>query len=292
LKITLFLLIAIFSLQNTVLHAQEPGEIASNHTPKAKIMDTFPGPVGWTGVVIGSADGTKVLLWETPEGLTVFGNVLDKNGRNLTELAAKKHGASPTTVKLAVSVDASLAEMQSSNSDNSSQELGLFLKTVERAKTASLTQGTGSKALYIYYDYNCSFCHDLYKDLQHHADKLDITAYWLPVAIIGKTSLLMGAVMLNGEITLDDMVYNLKKIPEQVVDQVLVDEVQKNTELLRSLGIGAVATPTLLHMNVDGKINSFAGRPSLAQLKNIVGDVKSDTVQIIERSGSKEDSRK
>ncbi|MDE1979036.1 MAG: thioredoxin fold domain-containing protein, partial [Betaproteobacteria bacterium] len=67
----------------------------------------------------------------------------------------------------------------------------------EMGKATIITEGHGPRVIYIFFDANCPYCHELYTNLRPKVGKDGLEIRWVPVAVLTPTSVTKGAAILQ-----------------------------------------------------------------------------------------------
>lgn len=196
-----------------------------------RLLNTFPGPDGLTGIVAEpvSGAGRKTLAWGLDGKLLIPGPVLNSSGKNLTQAAMQEHGLAPKPMP-----SVQLAK--------------------DMLQAPGFLWGHKGPLLAVFLDPNCIFCHEFWEEAQPLVDAGKLRVKVVPVGFLKPTSLPKSVTIL------------MQKDPESAwaanesgfhvrseegatkvsahLDPKLVRQVEQNTELLARSG--EVATPTLV----------------------------------------------
>ena len=234
-------------------HAEDiPKQIQGITQSGAKIIKTFPAASQMKGWVI-SKDGRYMILFSSPDNQTLFaGDMIDENGKNLTEQYADLYIPKPDLTPL-----------------YSALEHSTFI--------AEGTQKAPKTIIYAFFDPNCPFCHFSWKAFQPY-EAAGLQVRWIPVAYLTETSTGKAAAILQAKDRLaafreNEQKYNLKNheggIKPVKPSSTSKQQLQANSEFMHKLGI--TGTPAIVWKDAQGKIQMKAGMPRLSELSAITG---------------------
>ncbi len=195
-----------------------------------RLVDTFNGPDGLTGLVAETASGKgqKTLAWGLDGKLLIAGPVLDAQGQNLSLQAAKTHGLLPKPIAG-----------------------GKLSRAMLDAP--GFTVGSKGPLTAVFLDPNCIFCHKFWNEAYPLAKAGRIRVKVVPVGFLKPTSLSKAATILmqkdpatawaQNEAKFDVATEEGGTVPAKTLDPKIVREIQANTQLLAQTG--EVATPTI-----------------------------------------------
>jgi thiol:disulfide interchange protein DsbG len=196
-----------------------------------RLLNTFPGPDGLTGIVAEptNGEGKKTLAWGLYGKLLIPGPVLDASGQNLTQVAMQSHGLAPKPMP-----PDQLAK-------------GML-------QAPGFIWGHKGPLVAAFLDPNCIFCHEFWEEAKPLVDAGKLRVKVVPVGFLKPTSLPKAATIL------------MQRDPESAwarneagfhvhseegatrvavhLDPKVVRQVERNTELLARSG--EVATPTVV----------------------------------------------
>lgn len=150
-------------------------------------------------------------------------------------------------------------------------------------KAVKITEGKGSKTLYVFFDPNCPFCHKLFEELRPYVKQNEVTIHWIPVGILTSTSPGKAAAILQAKDRLkafyqSEHDWNFGdtpgggitplKNPSPATRQAL----ETNNGLLADHGLNGV--PVTLFATTDGSAFYFEGTPPADKLAEIMQYVK------------------
>lgn len=203
-----------------------------------KLLNTFPGPDGLTGIMAEPADGNgrKTLAWGLNGKLLIPGPVLDADGRNLTMQALRAQGLLPkpmATVKLAAAM----------------------------LQAPGFVVGSKGPLIAVFLDPNCIFCHRFWQDAWPLAESGNLRFKVVPVGFLKPDSLPKAATILMRKDRVrawekNESGFNAQEeeggtVPAKTLDTKVVREIQANTRLLGESG--EIATPTVAACLDHGK---------------------------------------
>ena len=234
-------------------HAEDiPKQIQGIIQSGAKIIKTFPAASQMKGWVI-SKDDRYMILFSSSDNQTLFaGDMIDENGKNLTEQYAELYIPKPDLTPLYAALENS-------------------------TYIAEGTQKVPKSVIYAFFDPNCPFCHFAWKALQHY-EAAGLQVRWIPVAYLMETSTDKAAAILQAKDRLaalreNEQKYNMKNheggIKPVKPSKTTAQQLQANSEYMHKLGI--TGTPALVWKDAQGKIQMKAGMPRLSELPSITG---------------------
>jgi protein-disulfide isomerase len=127
-------------------------------------------------------------------------------------------------------------------------EMPGLLKAV--SQSAGVIEGSAGPIWTVYYDGNCDFCNQLWRNLRAPLAAGQIRVRWAPVAVIGPSSAGKAATLLQSDQPLTVLAHhglNGERIAESAVTTTSRALIDGNNAMLRALNGGkAPATPTLV----------------------------------------------
>lgn len=224
------------------------------------IISTFPGPYGFTGLMVEGQNGTpfaghKVVMWAVKGGQAVIlGPLVTTQGINLTEQVMNKMGI--TTPGGGKNTSTRLQAWPAH-----SKQRAAIHQMMDAAGFASFTEGSGPLKLTVFMDPNCIACHEFWENLSAvHDWQKKYTVTWVPVAFLKPDSPGKAAALLKGHakaLSVDELGFNTTTEEGGVAplnDAKLLNEVALNrtkwSGLDGLLGIEP-ATPTIVTGNGD-----------------------------------------
>jgi thiol:disulfide interchange protein DsbG len=224
----------------------------------------FKATDGLTGFVLKAKQqpSQQMIFYTNKKGSLLFiGNLINADGKNLTEAYTNQYILAPKAAKAWAQVSTLNYVAQGSN------------------KAPHKT--------YVFWDPNCSYCHLLYQELQPLVVSGKLQVRWVPVAIRpnskGKTARILhdaGKGALK-DMAADEAHFNMSK--EQGSLKPLAQSKSKdvtaafaktaaNTKMFTDNFVG---TPVILFMNTDGKAKVIPGFIQGAQLQATVSSMAS-----------------
>lgn len=159
------------------------------------------------------------------------------------------------------------------------QVANALLSDVNQAVWA--TQGNGHRVLYIFFDPNCPYCHELYEMLTPMIGSEDLQLRWIPVALLEESSLPKAAAILQAPDPLaafreNEDNYGLRDDgpgggidpARKILDKTRLD-LATNLSLLQGQNIAVV--PVVVLRAIDGDGFMFEGVPPKKMLRQILG---------------------
>ena len=154
----------------------------------------------------------------------------------------------------------------------------------DMGKATVITEGKGARVLYIFFDANCPYCHELYTALRSEVGKDGLEFRWVPVAVLTPTSVTKGAAILQAPNRLSAFRENENTYgkgsngkgggitPATKVSPSSSAILNANNRLLEATKSPGV--PTMLYRNKQGDAMLMVGPPDSQQLKEILASVK------------------
>ncbi|MBW4048066.1 MAG: thioredoxin fold domain-containing protein [Proteobacteria bacterium] len=154
----------------------------------------------------------------------------------------------------------------------------------EMGKATVIPEGSGPRVLYIFFDANCPYCHELYTALRSKVGKDGLEFRWVPVAVLTPSSVTKGAAILQASNRLAAFHENENTygkgpngkgggiIPATKVSHTASAILNANNALLEATKSPGV--PTLLYRDKQGDAMMMVGPPNPQQLKEILASVK------------------
>ena len=145
-------------------------------------------------------------------------------------------------------------------------------------KATTIVEGKGARSLYIFFDPNCPFCHELYKKLRPLVGKTDVQFRWIPLGLLTASSLPKAAAILQASDPLQAFYKNENDYdfaangqpgggiePAQSISPKVRAELAANLALYNSEKLFGV--PVILWRKADGRADMMIGVPSEAQIQ-------------------------
>jgi thiol:disulfide interchange protein DsbG len=154
----------------------------------------------------------------------------------------------------------------------------------EMGKATIITEGRGPRVVYIFFDANCPYCHELYTNLRPKVGKDGLEIRWVPVAVLTPTSVTKGAAILQAPDRLKAFHENENTYgkgptgqgggiaPASKVLPATSAILNANNDLLEATKSPGV--PTMLYRDKQGDAMLVVGPPDAQQLKDILASVK------------------
>jgi len=153
------------------------------------------------------------------------------------------------------------------------------------AKATFIAEGSGKRAVYIFFDPNCPFCHQLYKKLRAFVGKDDVQFRWIPLGMLTPSSLPKAAAILQASDPLQAFYKNEDDYdfaasgqpgggiePAQTITPKVRDELAANLALYNSQNLFGV--PVVIWRKADGRADMLIGVPSDAQIQILLKQVR------------------
>ncbi|WP_031406291.1 thioredoxin fold domain-containing protein [Thiomonas sp. FB-Cd] len=142
-------------------------------------------------------------------------------------------------------------------------------------------EGRGTRVLYIFFDPNCPYCHQLYGMLRAFVGKADVQLRWIVLGMLTPSSLPKAAAILQAANPLQafhtneadyDFAANGQPgggiTPATTITPKAREELARNLAIYRAHKLFGV--PVLLWRTASGRAALLVGVPSDAQLKDII----------------------
>ena len=152
-------------------------------------------------------------------------------------------------------------------------------------KVTFIAEGKGPRALYIFFDPNCPFCHELYKKLRPIVGKTDVQFRWVPMGLLTASSLPKAAAILQAPDPLQAFYKNENDYDfaangqpgggielAQTINPKVRAELAANLALYNSQKLFGV--PVLVWRNSSGLADMMIGVPSDAQIDSLLKDLR------------------
>jgi thiol:disulfide interchange protein DsbG len=149
------------------------------------------------------------------------------------------------------------------------------------AKATFIAEGKGKRPIYIFFDPNCPFCHQLYKKLRPFVGKDEVQFRWIPLGMLTPSSLPKAAAILQAIDPLQAFYKNEDDYdfaangqpgggiePAQTITPKVRDELAANLALYNSQKLFGV--PVVIWRKADGRADMLIGVPSDAQIRKIL----------------------
>lgn len=147
-------------------------------------------------------------------------------------------------------------------------------------EAAMIHEGHGAKDLYVFFDPDCPYCHQLYENLQPLIGPKGLEVRWLPVGILklssfGKAAHLLEAKNPAGALARAESGYRdgrgLAVTPRRATFKVGAGLV-RNARLLNTAGGNGV--PFLVYKDQEGRVRAVVGNPPREALLRIIAHLK------------------
>lgn len=148
-------------------------------------------------------------------------------------------------------------------------------------KATFIAEGNGKRPIYIFFDPNCPFCHQLYIKLRPFVGKDDVQFRWIPLGMLTASSLPKAAAILQASDPLQAFYKNEDDYdfaangqpgggiePAQTITPKVRDELAANLALYNSQKLFGV--PVVIWRKPDGRADMLIGVPSDAQIRKIL----------------------
>ena len=206
--------------------------------------------MGYTVAISKAPNGQRLVTWISPDAKSfMYGALFDANGKNLSrEVMEKEHIAPPQEM------------------DGPRKVQGNVIEAVAQAEAVKV--GTGGPTVFAFVDLNCHFCSGLYGQLAPLIAQGQLRVHWIPVSILSETSLTKAADVLQAPNPAQRLAeHEAGRDPQTgqgglsgVAPTAATETaVKANTELLRVVNKGQLATPMLVFMGKNGEVFQHAG---------------------------------
>lgn len=263
----------------------------------ARIAEVIDGPPNYVGLVLHSASkpsDPRVVIWATRNGELLFvGNLIDKTGRNLTDVTAFTFGASnpisltveeaiKTTMERLMPQMAKLEALRGAQAEQTHQPtiqqdpasmIKIKLKEEEMLDIAKNIQKTGraielskgERKIYLFFDPQCPHCHRLAKDILSRKLDKEYSIVVIPVQAIGKQKPVVELLQVNSEEALRAL---LKTSTASAISSANLKAVRSKEEAMRILMqnnqdfekiVTPKVTPFVLLHDTDGRVKHLIG---------------------------------
>lgn len=256
------------SLQSILSKSKEPGAI----------LRGFQGPAGFVGLIIGQPDkpDDQIIAWATVDGRYIFaGNIIDWNGRNLTDLAADHYRVkNPIAVAMHRVVAETISRMMQSSGKSPEDQppvdakaaMDQSLSAINQGAGPTFTFGTPNTDMVIYVDPLCGHCQefmigffDAMQRTMAQKKPKNVRVHIIPVALFGEKSP-AGALVTAKTPAAAQAIFQDAKLGKQVEQkpsETALKRVEQNSDLMRALNIPG--TPWVVLRAKDGALKSLFG---------------------------------
>jgi len=152
----------------------------------------------------------------------------------------------------------------------------------ELQKAASISEGAGERQLYIFFDPNCPYCHDLYQSLQPLIGPKQLKIAWIPVGILALSSFGKAAHLLedkNPTAALAEAERNFRHrkggLTPRRATPAIAAELASNAQLLTVAGGNGV--PFLVYKDRMGRVRIVVGNPPKDALARIIARMQASS---------------
>ena len=216
----------VVKIPNVILAGTASGQYKVN-----KSFNVGTDLIGWS---IESLNGAGLILYSTRDGYVINGNVIDPDGTELNEKHKKEY----------------LVYIEPDNSVN--------------PEDLVIREGQGKTVVEIYWDPNCSYCHDLWLGLREYLD--DVTILWRPVSLQSGSDRIIDSIFAHQDpLEALTMVENGQSLPAAKIDKAIRSGVRVNMNRMSTLGV--TGTPSGLVKWETGEEQLFSGAGILYSIK-------------------------
>ncbi|MGA8009920.1 MAG: thioredoxin fold domain-containing protein, partial [Thiomonas sp.] len=144
---------------------------------------------------------------------------------------------------------------------------------------------SGKRALFIFFDPNCPFCHELYKKLRAFVGQDDVQFRWIPLGMLTASSLPKAAAILQAPDPLKAFDKNENDYdfaangqpgggiePATTIVSKVREALAANLALYNSQKLFGV--PVVIWRKADGRADMLIGVPSDAQIQTILKEMR------------------
>lgn len=152
-------------------------------------------------------------------------------------------------------------------------------------KATFVAEGSGKRALFIFFDPNCPFCHELYKKLRAFVGQDDVQFRWIPLGMLTASSLPKAAAILQAPDPLKAFDKNENDYdfaangqpgggiePAATIVPKVREALAANLALYNSQKLFGV--PVVIWRKADGRADMLIGVPPDAQIQTILKEVR------------------
>lgn len=214
-----------------------------------EVFKKFPAAGGMDGWVIqDKASGKHVIVYSSKDGeAMVAGMMLDKGGKNLSQVYSEEHIPSP----------------------DYSEAMDDFVKD-----GASVVVGNpkAKAEILVVFDANCGYCKVMHKLVAPSVDAGELKVRYVPVAILGADSDTKGAGILAAKDPRESIEGAVSGRMATSTDKALLEKVKANTALMKKYGFSG--TPVVLYRaKVKGEDTVFmsGGVPNINEMFGRLG---------------------
>ncbi|AJD47509.1 disulfide isomerase/thiol-disulfide oxidase [Isoalcanivorax pacificus W11-5] len=228
-----------------------PAPITALTTRGLSVVDTFEAPGDLSGYVM-SVQGRQLTVFVTKDGQhALVGTLLDAQGNDLSEAPL--------------------------NAAMSAQYAGAW-DTLENSHWIADGDNDAPRVIYTFTDANCPFCHRFWQATQPWVESGKVQVRHVLVAMLRPDSLPKAVAMLADEdpgaaLARHNHAYEQGGIsPAPTPSSTLTSQVQANTDVMRSLGLGG--TPATFYQDAEGNVVVKQGLPGDAEMAHVMGSPK------------------
>ena len=178
---------------------------------------------------------------------------------------------------LGASWSGNLAAANNKQTPSSTQQLAESLLT-DITQATWITEGKSPHVVYVFFDANCPYCHQLYLNTRPWIKQGKLELRWIPVGTLTTTSKGKAAAMLQAKNPLAAFHKNQEQydqgggIEEDLPSTEVEKQLSTNAALLARTPFGSV--PTLVLRANDGTPVLAVGSPPKDKLKSLLDNVK------------------
>ena len=146
-------------------------------------------------------------------------------------------------------------------------------------EAASIPEGTGGRRLYVFFDANCPYCHDLYETLQPLIGPKQLKVAWIPVGILALSSFGKAADLLEAKDPTAALAQAERgfhqggsAVRPRRATSTVATELMSNARLLTATGGDGV--PFLVYKDQEGRVHAVVGNPPQSALLRIIARIR------------------
>ena len=242
--------------------------LSSASDDTATVIQTWPGPVGLTGVLYRDVNGQEGVAWvDAPDNLVMIGTLVGANGKNYN-----------TSSDFALAANHSVATQTVSEAANAISTLGTLMTS-----GTGFTEGKSGPQATVYIDPNSSVGHRLYLALAPKIAAGILNIRYVPVAEKDKSSLHKAEAILAApapakKMSMDERLFKsspsgqmeggIRGIPSTLS---MVQEVDGNTALLATAGY--INNPVMVYCDKAGKHQVSVGDATVGDLASTLDNL-------------------
>lgn len=211
----------------------------------------FSVPGGLHGYAATTPNGQRIVFFTSADGkVSIFGTLLDEQGRNLTREYQDSYVQKPLNRK--------------------------YFSRLEKARWIAAGAKHPKRIVYAFIDPNCPYCHQFWEAARKAYSK-GLQVRYIVVGILGSSSVNKAAAILGAKdpaAALEENERGFKHhsgaiAPVTKMPSKLHDEIAEHNRLMSQFGLDG--TPGLVWKDDEGKVQTSNGLPPESQLQQIFG---------------------